>query len=126
MSSSPQEETADGIARPADEAERAFPIVSRELSSEPGAEWRRAPGLHVIRESNESNLELFNAIREQTFAQIASMERDRIVQRLLAGKTARWRRNEWPFEWGSVPVGYKVDPETLRLVVDEAKEQQDD
>jgi hypothetical protein len=55
------------------------------------------------------------------FASVASMERDWIVQRLLAGRVAKWRRSEWPFGKGSVPFGYKVDSKTKLLVVDESK-----
>ncbi|MEZ0579288.1 hypothetical protein [Nocardioides sp. MH1] len=51
------------------------------------------------------------------FAMIASMERDWIVQRLLAGRIAKWRRNEWPFGKNTIPFGYRLD-DARRLVPD--------
>jgi DNA invertase Pin-like site-specific DNA recombinase len=55
------------------------------------------------------------------FAIVASMEREWIVQRLLAGKVAKWRRGEWMPGPNSVPVGYVLDPKTRQLVVDESQ-----
>jgi DNA invertase Pin-like site-specific DNA recombinase len=55
------------------------------------------------------------------FAIVASMEREWIVQRLLAGKVAKWRRGEWMPGPNSVPVGYTLDPKTRQLVVDEGQ-----
>lgn len=55
------------------------------------------------------------------FSTIASMERDWIVTRLLAGKVAKWRRGEWPYGAQTVPFGYRYDPETRTLVVDRDK-----
>ena len=52
------------------------------------------------------------------FSLVASMERDWIVQRLLAGRVAKWRRGEWPFGKGTVPFGYYVDPNTHKLCPD--------
>ena len=78
--------------------------------------WAGRVPFHFRGEAGQAGRLMFSM-----FAQVASMERDWIVQRLLAGKIAKWRRNEWPFGKGSVPFGYKVDPKTLCLVVDEAK-----
>ena len=52
------------------------------------------------------------------FAAIASMERDWIVTRLMAGRIAKWRRGEWLPGSTSVPFGYRFDPETKRLAPD--------
>lgn len=52
------------------------------------------------------------------FSMIASMERDWIVQRLLAGRIAKWRRKEWPHGTNHVPFGHTIDPVTKELVVD--------
>ncbi|GAB3868928.1 hypothetical protein GCM10028801_45560 [Nocardioides maradonensis] len=52
------------------------------------------------------------------FAWIASMERDWIVRRLLAGRIAKWRRHEWPFGHGTIPFGYMLDSATRQLVPD--------
>ncbi|WP_311208468.1 hypothetical protein [Aeromicrobium sp. WCS2018Hpa-31] len=46
----------------------------------------------------------------------AATERDAIVQRLLAGKIAKWRRNEWPFGSAVIPFGYRFDKELSTLV----------
>jgi hypothetical protein len=51
----------------------------------------------------------------------ASSERTAIVQRLLAGRVAQWRKNEWPLGAGSVPFGYSFDRKEKRLVMDESK-----
>lgn len=49
----------------------------------------------------------------------AAMERDAIVTRLLAGRIAKWRRNEWPFGDHTIPFGYRLDEK--RLVPDESQ-----
>lgn len=54
----------------------------------------------------------------------ASSERIAIVQRLLAGRVAQWRRNEWPMGQGVVPFGYTFDKPSARLVPDESKRDQ--
>jgi DNA invertase Pin-like site-specific DNA recombinase len=56
--------------------------------------------------------------------QIASWERDWIVQRLLAGRIAKWRRNEWPFGRRVEPLGYRVDKRSGALVPDPAQRDQ--
>lgn len=55
------------------------------------------------------------------FAMVASMERNWIVQRLLAGRVAKWRRGEWPFGKATIPFGYKLDTKTRRLIPDPSK-----
>lgn len=54
------------------------------------------------------------------FSTIASMERDFIVQRLLAGRIAKWRRGEWAFGHGTVPFGYMLNA-NKQLVPDLSK-----
>lgn len=51
----------------------------------------------------------------------AATERTAIVTRLLAGRVAQWRKNEWPLGAGSVPFGYSFDRKAKRLVPDESK-----
>lgn len=51
----------------------------------------------------------------------AATERTAIVQRLLAGRIAQWRRNEWPLGGAVVPFGYTYDKKLKRLVPDESK-----
>lgn len=55
------------------------------------------------------------------FAMVASMERNWIVQRLLAGRVAKWRRGEWPFGRATIPFGYTLEAKTQRLVPDPSK-----
>ena len=49
--------------------------------------------------------------------QVAAWERDSIVQRMLAGRIARWHKRQWPFGRRVCPVGYRLD-DTDRLVPD--------
>lgn len=51
----------------------------------------------------------------------AAMERTAIVQRLLAGRIATWRRQEWPFGKSMVPFGYEWDEATSTIVPDATK-----
>lgn len=51
-------------------------------------------------------------------AMIAASERNLIVQRLTAGQVAKYNRGEWIGGVGVVPMGYKLDPESLNLVPD--------
>lgn len=69
-----------------------------------------------------------NAVRMGRFAfsmlcQIAAWERDWIVQRLLAGRISKWRRDEWPFGVGAVPFGYTLESSGRLVPVPELKEQ---
>jgi DNA invertase Pin-like site-specific DNA recombinase len=54
------------------------------------------------------------------FSMVATMERDLIVARLLAGVVHKYQRGEWVENPRNVPLGYEYDPETrtLRLVSD--------
>lgn len=47
----------------------------------------------------------------------AAMERDAIVMRTLAGRIAKWRRQEWFFGRNTLPFGYVLDKQK-RLVPD--------
>ncbi len=49
---------------------------------------------------------------------IAASERTSIVQRLTAGVVAKYRRGEWIKGRATVPLGYRLDPQTKTLVVD--------
>lgn len=51
----------------------------------------------------------------------AATERTAIVQRLLAGRIAQWRRGEWPLGRAVVPFGYTYDKKLKRLLPDETK-----
>jgi DNA invertase Pin-like site-specific DNA recombinase len=51
----------------------------------------------------------------------AAMERTAIVQRLLAGRIATWRRQEWPFGSTMVPFGYDYDEDTRTIRPDPTK-----
>ena len=53
------------------------------------------------------------------FATVASLERDWIVTRLLTGRIAKWRREEWPHGDGTIPFGYEL--RDGQLVPDETK-----
>lgn len=52
----------------------------------------------------------------------AAMERDAIVSRMLVGRIAAWRRNEWQMGAGCVPFGYELVDN--RLVPDLSKREQ--
>jgi DNA invertase Pin-like site-specific DNA recombinase len=52
------------------------------------------------------------------FATVASMERNWIVQRLVAGRIASWRRDEWPFADRISLLGYAFDSNSKKLVLD--------
>jgi DNA invertase Pin-like site-specific DNA recombinase len=52
------------------------------------------------------------------FTMMAASERNAIVQRLTAGKIAKYNRGEWIGGKGVVPLGYKLDQKTLNLVLD--------
>lgn len=51
------------------------------------------------------------------FAMVASMERDWIVQRLLTGRIAKWRRGEWPYGASTIPFGYRLNTRTKTLEI---------
>lgn len=51
----------------------------------------------------------------QMFAMVASMERNWIVQRLLTGRIAQWRRGEWTLGGWIVPFGYTYDKKTKTI-----------
>lgn len=52
------------------------------------------------------------------FATIASMEREWIVARLMAGRIAKWRRGEWLPGRSAIPFGYRFNAATRRLEAD--------
>lgn len=57
----------------------------------------------------------------KVMAWCAATERTAIVQRLLAGRIAQWRRGEWPLGRAVVPFGYTYDKKLKRLFPDESK-----
>ena len=76
--------------------------------------WVKEKRFDLTGESLEMSMMLLHML-----SWTASLERDAIVQRLLAGRIAKWRRGEWAFGDATVPFGFKL--ESRRLVPDGSK-----
>lgn len=66
--------------------------------------WAGSVPFHFTGPSAQVGMMMFSM-----FSMVASMERDWIVQRLLTGRIAKWRRGEWPFGAATIPHGYMLD-----------------